>query len=196
MLSEQDFNNFYKEKNDQSVSPSLLGFFNEILKTRLSARDKILDLGCGNYSIFEAIDQSDFNITAIDFSSVAIGNAPKSKIKYQQVSLLDESYFHQPKFNLVFDSHCLNCIEVDKVDIAFANIFNSLFANGIFASEIMVQPSGAKIISNEKTILECRDVETKLINTGFKIVYFIISTKTIFSVNNQTVDLLRFVAIK
>jgi SAM-dependent methyltransferase len=196
MLLKLDFDNFYKSKKDYSYSDSLLSFFLDCLISRIESNSKVLDIGCGNYSIFEDVKTIKLDVTAIDFSSVAISSSPQSSIKYLHLSVLDHEYFSIPKFDLIFDSHCLNCIEEIKIDLVLENIFNSLKIGGIFASEVMVQPNGAKVISSEKSILESRDIESKLIDVGFKIVYFVISSKINFSVSNQNVDLLRFIAVK
>ena len=196
MLLKQDFDNFYKSKKDYSYSQSLLSFFLDCLISRVESNSKVLDIGCGSYSIFEDVKTIKLDVTAIDFSSVAIKSSPQSNIKYLHLSVLDHEYFSIQKFDLVFDSHCLNCIEDVEIDLVLKNIFNSLHLGGIFASEIMVQPNGAKVISSEKSILDCRDIESKLIDVGFKIVYFVISSKINFSVSNQNVDLLRFIAVK
>jgi len=42
----------------------------------------ILDVGCGNYSMFEDIILNNSTVDALDFSEQAISQAPKSNIKY------------------------------------------------------------------------------------------------------------------
>jgi 2-polyprenyl-3-methyl-5-hydroxy-6-metoxy-1,4-benzoquinol methylase len=196
MYSILDFDKYYEFNKSFSCDASLLQFFNDDVLSKLNSNSAILEVGCGNYSIFEDIAKNDFKITAIDFSSVAIKQAPKSHVNYLQVSLIDDLFFDAPKYDLIFDSHCLNCVEKLNFMKAFRNIFKSLNSSGIFASEIMIQPVGYKVVTENNTILDCREIELMLIESGFKIVYFVISKSKVFFVDNKSVDLLRFIAIK
>lgn len=163
----------------------------------------ILDIGCGNYSIFEDISNlpGKSSVDAIDFSSNAIKNSPTSSINYQEISILETESFSKLKYDLIFDSHCLNCItNNDERDIAYRNIFYSLKSGGIFASEMMVQPIANKVAMPFKKILTAVELEAEILKVGFKIKFFMISQNNVFSTNVDgeeiKCDLLRIVAQK
>jgi 2-polyprenyl-3-methyl-5-hydroxy-6-metoxy-1,4-benzoquinol methylase len=196
MFKQEDFDHYFSLNPSTKYSLSLLDFYKTCVSDKIIKNSSVLELGCGNYSIFEDVTDNFLDITAIDFSKVAIENAPKSKVEYRQISVTDSSFFEESKFDLIFDSHCLNCIPSEDFFGVLTNIFGSLKPNGIFASELMVQPDRFKIVSPNKTIYDCREVEMKLIEIGLKINYFIVSTSCNFEVDGMKVDLLRFVARK
>ena len=196
MFNTEDFDYFYTKNPNSKYSASLLNFYLTNVSHLVKRNFNVLEVGSGPFSVFEDVDDPIRTITAIDFSKVAIESAPKSKINYLQVSLLDKSFFNVPSYDLVFDSHCLNCIPAHQFEIALKNIFKVIKPSGIFASEIMVQPTRKKVSCSQKTILECREIESMLIKAGFNIYFFTVSSTNNFEVNGFSVDLLRFIAIK
>lgn len=169
--------------------------------SRLPEKSNILEIGCGTYSLFEEVKNIKGDITAIDFSKEAIAQAPQSKIRYCNSNVVDSTFFSSSTYDLVFDSHCMNCI-TDEVErkIAFQNIHRSLKPNGLFASELMVQPVGKRVEMPFKMIRTTDVLEREIQSYGFKIIYFMISKDNIFGtkVNDEevTCDLLRMIAQK
>ena len=181
------FDQHYFKKCDSPPNESLLEFWSVVVKPRLSITDcrySILDLGSGPYSIFE--DQKDFSakIVAVDFSSVAISNAPASQIKYLEGDITDFKLLPSLSFDLIFDSHCINCItnEEDRLN-ALKNIYQFLKSDGLFAAELMVQPIGLKIEMPHKSIKSALEIENELLNAGFRIVYFMMVRGAVFENN-------------
>lgn len=200
MNSPQTFDDFYRVHKEKQVSSSLLSFFQEVVRPRLNQSESILEIGCGNYSLFEEC-KLNANITAIDFSAVAIDQAPKSNIIYQMRSITDENFFSEGEFDLIFDSHCMNCLvqHWDR-ERAFNNIFKTLKNDGLFAGEFMVQPINGKVEIPLKMIKSARELEEEILSHKFKIIYFMISKDSSFvnEVNGEKIfcDVLRVIAKK
>lgn len=199
MNSLEKFNEHYKKSSSREYEISLKAFFDSQVRSRLpSTKSKVLDLGAGSMSMFEETDLDLELITAIDFSSVAIELAQgHSKIHYQVLDLSQPHALKKDEYDLIYDSHCLHCIE-DPADrkIAFKNILEALNSEGLFAAEMMVQPTGRNIIQPYKYIPSARDLEAELLETGFKIIYFMIIQDLKFSNENGDCDLLRVISRK
>jgi len=180
-------------------SQSLLSFLNDIVTQRLIFKtQRILDIGSGGYSIFEMSEISNKTIEAIDLKSY---ETKDSKIQYAVEDITQKNAMRVKQYGLVFDSHCLHCLNsLHDQKLALKNIFSYMSVEGIFASEIMVQPSKAKVSFPQRTILEARDVENLLIESGFKIKYFIIVPQMSFYYEENgteiTCDMLRIIATK
>ena len=183
-------------------SRSLFDFFEKIVRPRLFNSDlKILELGSGNYSFFEDVLNLNAEITAIDYSSAAIESAVSSKINYQEINVLDSNFFISAKYDLIYDSHCINCIEIDdERNIAFKNIYSAIKSGGFFASEMMIQPVSGVVSMPFKLIKSSFQIEQEIISHGFKIQYFLISKDIGFStlIDGEEVkcDVLRIIAKK
>jgi SAM-dependent methyltransferase len=202
-LSSKDFfDRYYQAHNQPYYSKSLYSFFNEIVLAKLPSHElKILELGGGSFSLFEDFSDLKAEITSIDFSSEAIAKAPQSKINYLEADISNSSYFNEAKYDLIFDSHCLNCITgSDQRDLAFKNIYGSLKEGGIFTSELMVQPSGEKVFMPLKVIKTVREFEEEILSYGFRILSFMVSRSEHFETVVDGVevkcDLLRVVVGK
>lgn len=202
MNSKDFFEKYFKSKIGHCYSPSLLNFFNQHVRSRLGSGPlQILDLGPGSYSLFEDIPELNAHITAIDFSKNAIDLAPPSAIHYRQADIVDSKNFPVETFDLIFDSHCLNCLsEKRDRDQAFKNVYCSLKEDGIFASEMMVQPIGRKVSMPFKKIKTSLELEQEIVDSGFKIKYFMISRENVFfsEIDGEEVkcDLVNIVAQK
>ncbi len=202
MNSKEIFEAYFKSHTGHVYSLSLLSFFKDIIRPRLNSVNlTILDLGPGNYSMFEDADIENSKIDAIDFSSFAINSAPKSRIHYIEGNISDSEFFKEEKYDLIFDSHALNCIINTKDrESVFKNIYFGLKSDGLFASELMVQPINENISMPLKMIKTSHDLEAEIIKHGFKIVYFLISKN--FSFVNEMdgieikTDMLRIVCQK
>jgi SAM-dependent methyltransferase len=200
--SKDFFNQFYKKTKEHSYSKSLYTFFEENVRPRLILDDlKILDLGSGYFSLFEDITNLSADVTAIDFSSLAIAKASKSKITYKEVNIVENTFFNEAKYDLVFDSHCLNCIaNEDDRDNAFKNIYSALKTGGIFASELMIQPETGAVSMPFKMIKTAVELEQEIISHGFRILYFSVSSESGFAsvIEGKEVkcDLLKLIAQK
>lgn len=205
MDSKEFFENYFKKKKKHSYSKSLLTFFLEIVQPRLPpGQMTILDLGAGNYSLFEDVNFPDKEMTkvrAIDFSTVAIESSPKSFIEYCESSVCDPTYFKESHYDLIFDSHCLNCIttEVDRNE-AFNHIYSALKPKGLLAAEMMVQPIGRNVSMPYKWIKNSLEIEQEIVSHGFTILYFMISRDSGFVSEVEgvevTCDLIKIVAQK
>lgn len=202
MNSKDFFEQFFKINTKHSYSQSLLLFFEEIVRPRLGGNQlNILDIGAGNYSLFEDVQKLNAKITAIDFSQNAIDFAPQSSISYLQGDITDATFFSTANYDLLFDSHCLNCLTTEEQrDLAFKNIYLALVTGGIFASEMMIQPIGAHVSMPFKMIKSALELEQEIISHGFKIVYFMISRDSSFAMMVDGVetkcDVLKIVAQK
>lgn len=202
MNSKDYFDQFYEKTKERSYSKSLYRFFNESVRSRIPDEyPKILDIGAGEFSIFEDVMNLNADITAIDFSSKAIAKTVKSKINYREVDITDPAFFKDSTYDLVFDSHCMNCIlEQTDRDLAFKNIYRSLKEGGIFASELMVQPIGSLVSMPFKRIKTAMELEQEILSFGFRILYFLISKDSTFTYldNGKEIncDVLKMIAQK
>ena len=195
-----------KNNQDYSYSSSLINFFENTVRARLSEHDlKILDLGCGFYSLFEDVLNLNAEITAIDFSNIAIEKALQSKkgskICYKEAGILDAQYFSEAKYDLIFDSHCINCIESNEErELAIKNIYSSLKKGGLLASELMIQPEIGFVSMPLKMIQSSIQIEKEILSRGFKILYFMVSRDSGFTsmINGNEIkcDLLKLIAEK
>jgi len=203
--SKDYFENYFKHQKKLNYSKSLLNFYEEIVSLKINSKQalKILDIGSGHYSIFEDVKDLNADMTAMDFSQTAIAQSPKSKIKYL-LGDISETKFFKDKLNyysLIFDSHCLNCIlEEDQRAAALTNIYQSLAIDGLFASQLMVQPIGSKVAMPFKMIKSAMELEEEFISHGFKIRYFMVSKNSGFTNTTDGLevncDLLRVIASK
>lgn len=204
MDAKEFFNQHYKKHPEKIISPSLLNFFETQVRSRLPAQSSILEIGSGNFSLFEKINNLNTSVTAIDFSPVAIKQTPKSAVKYYEKSLTQKSFFSEGEFDLVFDSHCMNClVKQEDRNTAFENIYRVLREDGIFTAELMVQPisiDDKRIELPFKMIKTARELEDEILSHKFKIIYFMISRDHSFGsvVNGEEIfcDILRVIAKK
>jgi SAM-dependent methyltransferase len=193
------FNQIYSNEVERAYSPSLLKFFESDVLPRLVNNPQILDLGAGSKSLFEDTDTIKANITAIDFSHVAISKAKllPSEITYKEVDLGSPDVLEKEHYDLVFDSHCIHCITDEiKRKMAFINIYSALKKNGLFCAEMMVSPSGKEVTLPNKHVVNARELEEEILSYGFKIIYFLIVRDLVFGSNNGDCDLLRVILRK
>jgi len=200
--SQELFEEYFKLNQQHSYSLSVLSFFEEVVRSRLPQNGiSVLDIGCGNYSLFEDVKDLKADISAIDFSKMAISQAPHSKIKYIEGNVISSLFFKDSFYDLIVDSHCLNCIleESDRLQV-LKNIYNALKMDGLFASELMVQPIDRTVAMPYKKIKTMLEIENDLNSFGFKIQYF--QAMTNYSFVNEgdgseiKCDLLRLIASK
>jgi SAM-dependent methyltransferase len=194
----EKFNNHYKAHPERVFEKSLSDFFNSQVSFRLPKNPRILDLGPGSKSVFEETDLDQSLIAAVDFSAAAIELSKQhSQINYMLGDISSENAIASNRFDLIFDSHCLHCI-VDplKRSMSFQNIYQGLKEQGLFCSEMMVQPVGKTASMPFKFIPTARDLEQELIQNGFKIIYFMIVKELLFENDNEECDLLRVICQK
>ena len=195
----EHFNQYYSETSGLQSNASLIDFYKSVVAQRLpTSTPEVLDLGCGTRSIFEDLNISKENIIAIDFSDIAIARTPThSLINYLVVNLATPKALGNSKFDLIFDSHCLHCIEEHSArEVAFFNIHHSLNENGIFCAEMMVQKSYKYANLPFKHVPTALDLEKEILNAGLKIVYFLISPGMVFHNDSGECDLVRVVCTK
>ena len=196
----EHFNHYYEHEEKSSVSESLRDFFHSVVAPRLKSQDpQVLDLGAGSLSLFEELNFLKKNIKAIDFSEVAISKANLliNGIHYEIMNLSVENILEKNQFDLIFDSHCLHCIEgVNNRKAAFNNIHQALSSEGIFCAEMMIQSSKAIVSLPFKHIPSALELEQELVAAGFIISYFLISRNLKFYNENGECDLLRVVCKK
>ncbi|MEA9356524.1 class I SAM-dependent methyltransferase [Bacteriovorax sp. PP10] len=199
MNSLELFNQIYTLETERVYSKSLLSFFESTIRARLPNAPRILDLGCGSKSIFEDIDLSGSNVTAIDFSPVAISKALilPNGISYKEVDLSTPDVLEKSAYDLIFDSHCLHCItdEANRKS-AFTNIYQSLRPDGLFTTEMMVLPPNKTVVMPNKHVVEARAIEDEILSYGFKINYFLIVRDLVFGSENGDCDLVRVICRK
>lgn len=197
------FNQIYKNQLAPSFEKSLLAFFIDVVRSRVNYDHltNILDLGCGTRSIFEEIKLERTKITAIDFSSSAIKLArqhsqQKEIINYEVIDL-EQDLLPSNTFDLIFDSHCLHCIEdLGSREKVWKSLYQSLKQGGLLAAEMMVQVIGNDVRFPHKHIPNARDLELEIINKGFKIIYFTIERSRQFANGQESCDLVRVLAQK
>lgn len=201
------FEKFYQSQSSDSplIAParSLVDFYTKIVAPKILLKNpKILDLGSGNYSLFEDFYLEKGSVTAIDFSEHAILSASQvSHVIYRHLDITKTDIKFTQQFDLVFDSHCLHCLMSDEERLqAFSNIRNALGESGLFCAEMMVQRPHKKIALPFKNIKEAMDLESELISCGFRIVYFMIKSDLAFVHHSGELelecDLLRVIACK
>lgn len=193
------FNQIYANEKERVYSISLLDFFKTEIKKRLPVKAQILDIGSGSKSLFEeelGLDKK--NITAVDFSPVAISKAKgNSEINYLEKDVTQPESLGHERFDLVFDSHCLHCItDLDKRKIAFENIFNSLKGEGFAALEMMVATSEKLVTLPGKYVVDAFELEQEILAYGFKIIFFKIVRDLVFESDNSKCDLVRVIIRK
>lgn len=199
MNSLELFNQIYTLEAERVYSKSLLTFFESTIRARLPDTPRVLDVGCGSKSIFEDTDLLKSNITAIDFSPVAISKASamSSGIGYREVDLSIPDILEKSAFDLIFDSHCLHCItdEAERKE-AFNNIYHSLKDGGLFTAEMMVLPPNKTVVMPNKHVTSARAIEEEILSYGFKINYFLIVRDLVFGSDNGDCDLVRVICRK
>lgn len=199
MNSLEHFNHYFSNVSKPQSNASLTEFYKNVVAERLPNNDpEILDLGCGNKSIFEDLNVSKDKVIAIDFSEVAISKTPHgTSINYLVVDLTKENAFGKSKFDLIFDSHCLHCIEgrVER-ERALANILNALSDDGVFCAEMMIQKAHRYVSLPFKHIPTALELERELLDSGLKIIYFFIGPGMVFHNENGECDLVRVICRK
>jgi SAM-dependent methyltransferase len=183
------------------MAPSLLEFFNNSVLPRLIASDtKVLDIGSGRYSLFETTKLDKKLIEAMDIAH-SFEKRSNDGIKYFTGDITQKNSSKNNYYDLVFDSHCLHCLKSKNEQVkAVYNIYDSLVDGGIFASEIMVQPSSKTVFFPDRLIRNSFDLETMLRDCGFNISYFVImpDMKFYFEHDHNEIecDMLRIIAKK
>lgn len=200
MNSLELFNQIYTLEEGRVYSKSLLSFFESTIRSRLPDAPRILDLGCGSKSVFEDITLPGANITAIDFSPVAISKALAvlpNGISYKEVDLSIPDILEKSTYDLIFDSHCLHCI-TDEASrkAAFTNIYQALRPDGLFTAEMMVLPPNKTVVMANKHVVDARMIEEEILSYGFKINYFLIVRDLVFGSENGDCDLVRVILRK
>lgn len=183
---------------------SLEQFFLKNVQSRLPEKKiKILELGSGATSVFSSISEKKFKVTAIDKNEKLISQAiGDSQISYLplDISSVDIVKKLDTDFDLIFDAHCFQCItDKDERLRAWKNVFNLLPDKGIFAAEMMVQPTTNKLNVSERYIPESLELEKEIQDAGLKINFFFISRDLIFDLNEENdlkCDLVRLIAQK
>jgi SAM-dependent methyltransferase len=195
----EHFNYFDGNEIEKAVAVSSTDFFSKDVLHRITLPVEVLDLGPGSKSIFECFDLTNIKVTAIDFSKVAhsLAKLNKSQIDYVHSDLTIENVVKENHYDLIFDSHCLHCIEdIDQRKKAFKNIYLGLKQNGIFAAEMMIQPNHNQIKMPFKYIPKAELLEQELIDSGLKIIKFVILHDYVFYNENEVCDIVRLLAIK
>ena len=185
----------------EKFAPSLLSFFQKTVSNFLQIQNpRVLELGSGAHSIFEDTNLNKKLVEALDIR-ISMDGVNSSGIKYFKGDITETNLLNNNYYDLVFDSHCLHCLQsIKEQEIALQNIYNSLKTEGLFAAEIMVQPSGNKVHFPKRLVRESIDIETLILNSGFKIMYFVIVPQMSFyfeySEGEIVCDMLRIVAKK
>lgn len=185
----------------EKFAPSLLSFFQKTVSNFLQIQNpRVLELGSGDHSIFEDTNLNKKYIEALDLR-INLNSANTSGINYLKGDITETNFLNSNYYDLVFDSHCLHCLQsIKEQELALQNIYNLLKTDGIFAAEIMVQPSGNKVHFPKRLVRESIEIETLILNLGFKIRYFVIVPQMSFyfehSEGEITCDMLRVVAKK
>ena len=198
------YNLFYKSNRESTFDKSLLNFLLEkILPQYNEGSFQFLEIGCGTKSVFESVDNTHFNITAVDFSQEAINIAKahsQSKIKYlcasvSHLNFIENNHFAKNSFDLIFDAHCLHCL-VDPFErkTAFSILKTLLKSNGIMASEMLISNKFTNVNHrSQKYEANAFDLEQEFLNEGFKIKYFVVHPGYSLESEGKKFDLLRVI---
>lgn len=199
----EHFNQYYRENNNIHYSLSLRDFYNSEVFPRLKNQSlSILDLGTGIRSLFEDVENlKGHHIVGVDISEVAVSKARENlsyKVDYKQFDFTQDS-LEKNKFDLIFDSHALHCITIQKErNFAFKNIFESLKEDGFFCAEMMIQKKSHSDTSSEscKYIPSSYELEKEILAHGFRIIYFMVMMGLEFESNGVKADLVRVICSK
>ena len=219
------FNEAYRNTAPRYAAPmSIINFLETSPIDVFANVSNVLEIGCGECSIFEKIDHENISkIHSIDLSTEAINRAKQkqenSKISYHCMNLFDMN--PDEKYDLIVDSHFYHCLvtEVDRAQ-SLALINNLLSPSGFFLGETMVSHKkmsfsdsyyfdqdeeilfklvGEKLIP-ERSIKSPIHIEKELL-TSFNIKYFFINSGLKFIVDDgrespkkEDPDTLRFLA--
>lgn len=195
----EKFNQYYSTGGNPPLTKSLLEFFRSTVKERMIPEARILELGSGSRSVFEELNVDKDRVLAVDFSPVAIerAKASYSQVTYEVCDITFPDALEGKTFDLIFDSHCLHCIEQRPARVsAFKNIYDALSDDGIFCAEMMVQPPHNSVHFPMKYIPTARELEEEILSHRFKIIYFMIGKGLSFENGNVECDLLRVIARK
>ena len=194
----EQFNKFYSRETVGFYESSLLDFYNTIVSKKVKASARVLDIGPGSKSIFEDTSVDKTLITAIDFSDRALDLAAKnSSINFILGDISKPGDLPNETFDLIFDSHCLHCItDLQNRKSAMTNIYQLMNADGIFAAEMMVQKTKMTVNMPYKHVPDAFDLEKEILDSGFKIEYFMIGRGLSFSNAHGECDVLRVVCRK
>lgn len=120
---------------------SLIEFFNQDVKNRHQTDIcKILELGSGPGSIFNEMNQSNYEILGVDLSPAAIQYAKENNIhkniSFECLDVLKMNF--ESSFDVIVDSHFFHCLtdSNDRVK-ALSNIYKALKKDGLFVLETM-----------------------------------------------------------
>ena len=173
----------------------------EKLKSYLSSKDYVLDIGCGTGTQCDDLAKNVKHVTGIDISSKLLAIAEMRKVEreitnveFVQTTVFDER-FESGSFNVVMAFYVLHfCEDIDEV---FRRIYNILKPGGLFIQETACL--GEKNIITGKLIrlggklgflplinlLSTRQIEQALGQTGFCVV-----EKSRFSASNDEYTLI------
>lgn len=185
----------FKELTTYQVSSTLLKFVLSRLEEDIksSRSQRLIELGCGNGSLFEFFpdDLKNKEFEAIDFSAAAIKNAKSnftdSKVRYSIEDVLDINI--QNTYSIAIDSHLIHCL-IGRTEIKkyLKTIYSSLQVGGKFLIETMVSHKNFEnkylidfedsILKDEdglkiRTLFSAREWEELFLESGFRIDYLI-----------------------
>ncbi len=138
------------KKNEEELVPSfsLIDFYNKELRLRIkeifSERLSVLELGCGQGSLFNALPEENAEVLGVDLSMTAINEAKKSQrpIGTNAFSYLCADACQlslNQKFQFVFDAHTLHCLCYPEDRAKYLkSAYEHTADSGFFALETMV----------------------------------------------------------
>lgn len=184
---------------DRSVS-SLLNFTSVSLKKfhHLPLNElNVLEAGCGWGQVTKNLSSYVKNLTAVDFSPVAMKLAQKNlrekkNVNLQCMNICDLEV--EDSFDAIIDSHLIHCLLLDEERKKYLkNMASSLKKNGLLVAETMIShhslniedpyyidSSGilwqrsSQVLSDRplKRIRSAKEIESELIESGLKVIYF------------------------
>jgi len=144
-------NNLYDTAYTNGENDALSPPFCELLKRFDLHGMRVLDLGCGTGMLSMHLQSLGADVTAVDFSDVAIARAreKKSDISFVCADLTKPFPFDDNVFDLVCDSHTSHCIvDEQKRKTFFKESTRVLKMGGLFLMETMVRSSKMKFPDN------------------------------------------------
>lgn len=128
----ETYNKYAEERNKKNTYDFKLQEINNFTKIlKLEKKHTILEIGCGTGQESAIIENTGFNLLAIDISPAMIEFTRKKGI---QAKVLDCYHLNslQQKFDSVFSLNCLLHIPKNDIKTIFKNIHSILNTNGLF----------------------------------------------------------------
>lgn len=174
ILSFGDLTSFYKKSTftyTEEVEPLIASYMralDPILKT-LQKDAKILEIGCGNGFILEALMSRGFtNVFGVEPSTQAVSKAPKEVRKRIQVNMFSTNIFKKQKFDLLFLFQTLDHIpQPDHFVLDCEEILNS--GGRLLSFHHNIDSVTSKLLKEKSPIIDVEHTQLFSLETSKKL---------------------------